>query len=59
MNIFATKIQDNVGVVGGVGIGIGLLQVVSLFRNQPKCLKVAKTDQMASMHNSMVNGYNC
>ena len=27
LDIFATKIQDNVGVVGGVGIGIGLLQV--------------------------------
>ena len=30
LDIFATKIQDNVGVVGGVGIGIGLLQVTFL-----------------------------
>ena len=26
LDIFTARIQDNVGVVGGVGIGIGLLQ---------------------------------
>jgi len=30
LDIFATKIQDNVGVVGGVGIGIGLLQLIGM-----------------------------
>ena len=27
LDIFSAKIQDNIGVVGGVGIGIGFLQV--------------------------------
>ena len=27
LDIFSSKIKDNIGVVGGVGIGIGFLQV--------------------------------
>ena len=30
LNIFSTKIMDNIGVVGGVGIGIGFLQLVGM-----------------------------
>ena len=30
LNIFSTKIKDNIGVVGGVGIGIGFLQLVGM-----------------------------
>jgi len=30
LDIFSTKIQDNIGVVGGVGIGIGFLQMIGM-----------------------------
>ena len=30
LDIFRTKIEDNIGVVGGVGIGIGFLQLVGM-----------------------------